>query len=103
VTWQAVCRRRDVPRDRGWPVRVGEHQIAVFDVGGTLCAIDNVCLHIGNPLDDGAVSQGVVVCPWHGWRYDLRTGELLTTFGRQPGLRTYNVRVDGEDVLIEVG
>jgi nitrite reductase/ring-hydroxylating ferredoxin subunit len=83
-------------------VRVGERQIAVFDLGGELRAVDNVCLHVGNPLDDGFVSGGCLTCPWHGWRYDLRTGELLTLFGRRKGLRTYPVRVDGDTVYLDV-
>jgi nitrite reductase (NADH) small subunit len=64
--------------------------------------VDNVCLHLDNPLDDGFVSDGCVTCPWHGWRYDLRTGEHLTMFGRRKGLRTYPVRADGDTVLIDV-
>lgn len=102
MTWLAVCRRDDIPPDRGWPVRAGELNIAIFDVEGDLCAIDNVCLHVGNPLDDGFVSGGVVTCPWHGWRYDLRTGEHLTYFGRRHGVRTYPVRVEGGVVLVDV-
>jgi nitrite reductase (NADH) small subunit len=83
-------------------VRVGSAYIAVFDAGGTLYAVENRCLHIGNPLDDGWVAEGCVTCPWHGWRYDLRTGEHLTVFGRRRGLRTYPVRAEGDEVFIEV-
>ena len=97
-----VCRRRDIPRRRGWPVTAGDKRIAVFDVGGQLLAIDNTCLHVGNPIDDGFVQGRYVTCPWHGWRYDLRTGELMTAFGRRPGLRTYPVRVEGDLVQVEV-
>jgi len=57
---------------------------------------------VGNPIDDGAVSGGSVTCPWHGWRYDLRTGDLLTMFGRRPGLRAYPVEVKDDQVLVEV-
>ena len=102
MTWVAVCRRDEVPPGRGWPVHVGDRNIAVFDLGSELVAVDNVCLHVGNPIDDGFVSGGCVTCPWHGWRYDLRTGEHVTTFGRRPGLRTYRVREDEGRVLIQV-
>jgi nitrite reductase/ring-hydroxylating ferredoxin subunit len=102
VSWVSVCRRQDIPAGRGWPVRVKGHHIAVFDVDGTVRAVDNTCRHVGNPIDDGAVKDGCVTCPWHGWRYDLRTGEHLTVFGRRPGLRTYGVRVDGDDVMVDV-
>ena len=102
MTWQVVCRRQDIPADRGWPVRVGDLSIAVFEVNGRPVAVENQCRHVGNPIDDGVVERGCVICPWHGWRYDLRTGEHVTFFGRRPGLRTFPVRTDGEDVLVEV-
>lgn len=102
MTWVAACHRRDIPDGRGWPVRVGGRNIAVFEVEGTLRAVDNVCLHVGNPLDDGMVEGGCVTCPWHGWRYDLSTGELLTMFGRRPGLRTYEVKVEHGRVLVDL-
>ena len=97
-----MCKRSDLPVGRGWPVRVGAASIAVFDVEGELLAVDNECRHVGNPIDDGFVDAGCVTCPWHGWRYDLRTGEHMTMFGRRRGLRTYPVRTDGDYVLIEV-
>jgi nitrite reductase (NADH) small subunit len=102
VTWRVVCRRQDIPAGRGWPVRVGDLSIAVFEVDGRPVAVENLCRHVGNPIDDGVVERGCVICPWHGWRYDLRTGEHVTFFGRRAGLRTFPVRTDGEDVLIEV-
>ena len=98
--WVTVCRRAEIPSGRGWPVRVGELRIAVFEVDGRVVAVENVCSHVGNPIDDGQVRRGCVVCPWHGWRYDLRTGEHLTLFGRRPGLRTFPARVTDGDVQV---
>ena len=102
MTWIRVCGREDIPHRRGWPVRLGELNIAVFDLGSRLAAVDNECLHVGNPIDDGFVSGGCVTCPWHGWRYDPTTGEHVTTLGRRPGLRTYPVREEGGQVLVEI-
>lgn len=81
---------------------MGDLRLAVFETSGGIRVVENACLHIGNPLDDGPVNGTVVTCPWHGWQYDLRTGEQLTVFGRRSGLRTFAVRVDGEEVLVEV-
>lgn len=102
VRWVRVCRRQDIPPGRGWPVRVGGLRLAVFDTDSGVRAVENRCRHVGNPIDDGATSDNVVICPWHGWRYDLDTGEHLTVFGRRPGLRVFPVRVEGDDVLVEV-
>ena len=83
-------------------MRVRGHYLALFDVDGTVRAVQNTCLHVGNPIDDGTVKDGCVTCPWHGWRYDLRSGEHLTVFGRRPGLRTYEVRVVGDDIMVDI-
>ncbi len=102
MPWVAVCRVEDIPPGRGWPVTVGHHRIAVFRTTGGLRAVDNRCSHVGNPIDDGSVSGEVMTCPWHGWRYDLRTGDHLTAFGHRSGLRTWPVRAEGDEVLVEV-
>lgn len=102
MPWVAVCNVDDIPPGRGWPVTVGEHRIAVFRTAGGLRAVDNRCSHVGNPIDDASVSGEVMTCPWHGWRYDLRTGDHLTVFGHRSGLRTYPVRSEGGQVLVEV-
>jgi nitrite reductase (NADH) small subunit len=100
--WVVVCRLQDIPPGRGWPVQVADLRIAVFQTAGGVRAVENCCSHVGNPIDDGPVSGEILTCPWHGWQYDLRTGHHLTVFGRRPGLRTFNVKVDGDDVLMEI-
>ena len=102
MPWVVVCRREDLQRGRGWPVHVGGLNLAVFDLGTHLAVIENMCLHVGNPIDDGFVSGGCVTCPWHGWRYDLTTGDHMTAFGNRPGLRTFPVREQDGEVLVEV-
>ena len=74
--------------------------IAVFAEGEHLYALDNACRHNGAPLDDGFVDDGCVVCPWHGWTYQLASGRQVVLFGTYPGLRTYPVAVDGDEVSI---
>lgn len=83
-------------------MRFGNVYVAVFDTSDGLRALENSCLHVGNPIDDGAVTDGVLSCPWHGWCYDVATGERLTTLGRRPGVRSFEVRVEGDEVFVEV-
>jgi len=103
LSWVLACRLSEVPPGRGWPARVGDRRVAVFRSKRRVYALENSCAHLGNPIDDGAVSGHCVTCPWHGWRYDLRSGEVLGSAGRRPGLRTYPVKVDGDQVLIDLG
>lgn len=102
MVWHTAAKRADLPEGRGWPVRLAGRPVALFAVGEDIFALDNMCLHVGSPIDDGAVLEGCVSCPWHGWLYDLRSGDLLIMDGWRPGLRTYPTRVEGDDVLVEV-
>jgi nitrite reductase/ring-hydroxylating ferredoxin subunit len=73
---------------------------ALFNVGGVISAIDGICPHQGGPLADGFVEGTIVTCPWHGWQFDIRTGK--TPMGPRVTQPVYQVKVEGEDVLVEV-
>ena len=78
--------------------RCGDKEICVANVDGTLSAIDNICLHRGGPLGDGAILNGKVVCPWHGWEWDPKTGVHDT----HTKVAVYPIKVENGDVLIEI-
>lgn len=63
----------------GRAVLLGELEIAVFNVGKKLLAVENRCLHLGGPLSDGIVSGGRDVCPLHAWKIGLDDGEVRRT------------------------
>jgi nitrite reductase (NADH) small subunit len=77
----------------------GDKMICVANVNGEINAMDNVCLHRGGPLGEGVIEDGKVICPWHGWAWDPKTGEA-----QAPGARVavYPVKIENGDVLIEV-
>lgn len=70
----SVARVADIPPGTGRTVEVNGVWIALFNVDGTFYAMDNSCPHAGGPLGEGKVNGGIVECPWHGWRFDIRTG-----------------------------
>jgi len=77
---------------------VGRYDVAVFNVGGKLFALENSCPHQGGPLSDGWLEESVVTCPWHGWCFNVRTGKMtLGEFARVP---RFAVHRDGADLLI---
>lgn len=94
-----VARRGEIPDGSGRTVEAGGRSIALFNTGGRFYAIDNACLHRGGPLGEGDLMGTTVVCPWHGWEYDVVTGESVD----DPKVKVscFAVRVDGEDILIE--
>ncbi len=78
----------------------GGKDIAVFNVGGEFHAIDNLCLHRGGPLCDGRVDGAVVTCPWHGWQFDVTTGELIMNPATKQ--KKYAVHIKGGELYVEV-
>ncbi len=92
--------KADIPEGHGKVVTLEENAIALFNVDGAFHAIDNTCKHRGGPLGEGELDASQVTCPWHGWQYNVTTGECMTT----PGLtqKKYNVKVEGDDVLVEI-
>src|SRR5215469_6124468 len=79
---------------------VGGKIICVANVEGEYSAMDNVCLHRGGPLGQGMVEDGKIVCPWHGWQYDPKSGEAVHNPSAK--IAVYPVKVDSEDVLVEI-
>lgn len=80
----------------------GKQVIALVNIDGEFYAVDGVCGHAGGPLCRGEVidDEMVITCPWHGWEYDLRSGECLM----DPSLsqKTYPVSVEDGTVRIAV-
>jgi len=75
----------------------GGDELAVYNVDGEFYAIENFCPHKGAPLSEGILCGHVVECGWHGWQFDVRSGECLTVPDR---IKTYEVFV--EDGLVKV-
>ena len=78
----------------------GDKMVCAANLDGSVYAIDNVCLHAGGPLGQGTIEDGKVVCPWHGWKYDLKTGQA--THNPNARLAVYPIRIENGDVMIEV-
>lgn len=97
-TFARVAKVHEVPPGTGKVVVAAGVPIALFNVGGTFHALANVCLHRGGPIGEGTLDEWVVTCPWHGWEYDVRTGQNTTNPVAR--IRSYDVRVDGDDVLV---
>ncbi len=96
-----VAETKDVPPGTAKAVEAGGRKIALFNSGGAYYAIDNTCTHRGGPLSEGEVEGTVVTCPWHGATYDITTGNVLGAPAPE-GVGSYEVRVDGNDIKVEL-
>jgi nitrite reductase/ring-hydroxylating ferredoxin subunit len=81
-------------------VIIGGSAIAVARVEGEHYAISNTCPHSGGPLGDGKLKDGIVTCPYHGWKFDVRDGSCKTRSSES--VKTYAVRVVGDAVCVQL-
>ena len=93
--------RTDVSPGKPACLQIEGKSIALFEVEGSFLAVDNDCTHAGGPLSEGEVVGACVVCPWHGARFDLRTGQALEPPADEP-VRAYPVTVQGGELWIEL-
>ena len=91
----------DVPSGEGRVFEVNGRSVAVFNVDGRFHAIDNECLHRGGPLGEGELDGPVVVCPWHAWRWDVRTGANVNN----PAVKVdcFAVTVEDGAIVVDLG
>jgi nitrite reductase (NADH) small subunit len=78
----------------------GDKLICIANVNGTISAMDNVCLHRGGPIGQGTIEGGKVVCPWHGWAWDPKTG--AESQNPSAKVAVYPLRIENGDVLIDL-
>jgi nitrite reductase (NADH) small subunit len=111
-----VCGAWDVPRGGVKVVSVGNVEISLFNVGGKIFAYRNACPHAGAPICAGKItgtspacdvyhygwgrSGEILRCPWHGWEFDLLTGEHLVA--NSVRLRRYPVTIRDHAVYLEI-
>ena len=95
-----VARLSEIAEGKSARVKLGDDEIALWRVRGKVYAISNVCSHQHySELHHGTLSGLTVSCPMHGWTYSLESGVAVTGSGR---VRTFNVKVDGDGVFIEL-
>lgn len=96
-----VARLDEVPPGRTKIVEIGDEEVALCNVDGEIYAIANVCTHDEGPLGQGYLLGDEIECPRHGARFNVRTGAVKTLPAIMP-LPTFEVRIEGEDILADV-
>lgn len=100
--WVRIAYCRDIPLREGRAVRMGNREIAVFNLGDRFLAVENRCPHKGGPLADGIISGTTVVCPLHAWKLSLETGQGLNGTSTSGCVDTFRTRVEDGIVLVEM-
>lgn len=80
----------------------GGQGIALFNVEGEIFALDNTCPHAGGPLGEGTLDGEVVECPWHGWKFNVRTGHRVKNPSEGWRVLSYPVRVANGFIQVSI-
>jgi len=100
LTFFSVCPVEELPSGERLFLEIGDKAIVLMNQGGEYYAIADLCSHDDGPLGEGEVEDHQIICPRHGARFDIRTGEVLALPAIQD-VPAYPVRV--VDGMIEIG
>jgi nitrite reductase/ring-hydroxylating ferredoxin subunit len=92
-----VATDEDIPAEGTKCVEINGRTYALFKVSGKVYCLDNQCTHMGGPLCKGTLREFVVQCPWHGSRFDVRTGQVVGGPARS-AVRVYPTTLEGGKV-----
>lgn len=98
--WQYALELAEIPDTGIKAVELGGHSLLFSRIDQAVICFENACAHMGMPLDMGLVADGVITCPYHGFRYDMTSGECLTAPEVQ--LVSHAVRVVGSKVEVKL-
>jgi Fe-S cluster biogenesis protein NfuA/nitrite reductase/ring-hydroxylating ferredoxin subunit len=99
-TWHLAAKLHDIPEGGIKADHLDGEKILLSRRGSIVTCFQNACAHLGLALDDGDVTDGIITCPYHGFRYDLASGECLTAPAVQ--LQPHAVRVIGSRVEVRL-
>lgn len=102
TSWIKITYAANIPLREGRLVQIDDKEIAIFHLPDGFRAVDNRCPHEGGPLCDGITTGTEVVCPLHGWKVNLETGDVTRPAGCDHSVTTYPVRVVNGLVEMEV-
>jgi 3-phenylpropionate/trans-cinnamate dioxygenase ferredoxin component len=94
-----VAETKDIQPSSMKAVDLEEERVCIVNIEGNYYAIGNVCTHMGGPLNEGTLEGYDVECPWHGSKFDVRTGEPIRPPARQ-AIPIYEVKVENNNILV---
>jgi len=96
-----VARTSEIPQGGKKLVEVDFLPVAIFNIGGEYYAIEDVCTHDGGPLAEGELENEEIICPRHGARFNVKTGQALCMPAFE-SVECYEVKIENDDIYISV-
>lgn len=100
--FQTIAHVGDIPEGEGRAYCVSGKMVAVFLTNGVYSAINDLCPHMGASLATGYVEDDGVTCPWHAWRFCVKTGTWLDNPKAKTRTETFEVRIEGREIQVRV-
>jgi nitrite reductase/ring-hydroxylating ferredoxin subunit len=97
-----ICSVNDIPEGSVKAFQVNGSAVAVYHSAGAFYASEDICSHEHEHLSEGWLEGEVIECPRHGAQFNLKTGEALSLPATEP-IAVFEVKVEGEDILVRVG
>nr|WP_245826511.1 non-heme iron oxygenase ferredoxin subunit [Oceanibacterium hippocampi] len=101
MPWCKIGTKSDLSDGEVMGVEVEGVPLAVYNVDGEFFATHNICTHAFALLSDGYVEDGKIECPLHQGIFDIRTGKAESG-PVEDDVRTFTVRIEGDDLLVEI-
>lgn len=98
--WILAAKKSEIPEGTGLLFRHHGLEIALFRIQEEIYAMDAVCPHAGGPLAQGAVYGEEVMCPWHGWEFNVKTGSCSFDSGIRQ--KTYAVKEENGHIFLKI-
>jgi nitrite reductase (NADH) small subunit len=96
-----IMSKADLPAEgEAREVYCGDYQLCIARVGGDISVMNNICPHNGGPLGEGIIENGKIVCPWHAWAFDVRTG--VAEHEPRARVPVYEHKIEDDDVLAKL-
>lgn len=99
--WIRIASVEECPPGSASELVASDRIIALFNVDGEFHALEGICPHQGGPLGKGKLAGCIVTCPWHGWQFDVQSGQHQTSASLVH--TKFPVKVEGDNVLVDVG
>ena len=100
MSYVSAAKIGDVREGEGKTVSVNGQEVALFNEEGKIHAIDNSCAHKGGPLGEGTLNGEIVTCPWHGWKFNVKTG--VSPVNPAASVKSFKTKIAGDEIQIEV-
>ena len=98
MPYTPVAKIDEIPIGSGKLLEIGFLEIVLFRLDGSVYATSNVCPHQGASLAEGELKEGLIVCPWHHWCFNVKDG--TSPLNPRLKIKTYAVKQEGDQIYI---